>query len=350
MKYVVMTTRHHEGFSLWNSKVNEFNSVNYGPHRDIVREFVDACHEEDMKIGFYSSLMDWHNEDGWRAATDSEARRRFNEYIYELNRELLTNYGKIDILWYDMANPMESYEGWNSLEMNQRLRELQPDIIINNRSRLDEDFGTPEGAILARDGDWEACMTFNNISWCYSDPEQIKAYSYTPQQIIHMLSRCATNKGNLLLNIGPEPDGSVPKEAIEPLEAVGRWMKANERAVYSGLVDCGNNTAGGNGVCSVTCNGKSVFLWNFLWPTDGKMGIGGYMNSPKTVRYVHNGEPIEFEHKGHRVILKNLPKKSPAPELGIAVIEMEFEEKPEYCFCSYYPQFNGGRAFIDKRI
>ncbi|MDR2505173.1 MAG: alpha-L-fucosidase, partial [Oscillospiraceae bacterium] len=132
-RYMVLTTRHHEGFSMWDSAVNPYNSANYGAKRDIVREFVEACRAYNLRIGFYSSLMDWHHPDGARCAYDSEARKRFTDYIYELNRELLTQYGKIDILWYDVARPMEHCEGWNSLEMNQRFRELQPDIIINNR-------------------------------------------------------------------------------------------------------------------------------------------------------------------------------------------------------------------------
>nr|MBQ4318326.1 alpha-L-fucosidase [Clostridia bacterium] len=136
MKYMVLTTRHHEGFSLWDSKVNPYNSVNYGPHRDIVREFVDACREFGLGIGFYSSCMDWHHPDSWKCAFDPEANRRFTDYIYELNRELLTNYGKIDILWYDVSRPMESHEGWNAVEINQKLRKLQPGLIINNRIKL----------------------------------------------------------------------------------------------------------------------------------------------------------------------------------------------------------------------
>ena len=141
MKYMVLTTRHHEGFSLWDSKVNPYNSVNYGCHRDIVKEFVEACRKYDLKIGFYSSIMDWHHPDGEKCENDPEARRRFLDYIEALNTELLTNYGKIDILWYDVAQPMESWEAWDSLARNQRLRALQPDIIINDRSRLPEDFG-----------------------------------------------------------------------------------------------------------------------------------------------------------------------------------------------------------------
>ncbi|MCK5759393.1 MAG: alpha-L-fucosidase, partial [Clostridiales bacterium] len=200
MKYMVMTTRHHEGFSLWDSKANPYNSVNYGPKRDIVKEFVDACREFDLKIGFYSSLMDWHHPDSWKCAYDKDARNRFNKYIEELNTELLTNYGKIDILWYDVAWPMESPEGWNSLEMNQHLRALQPHIIINNRSQLPEDFSTPEEHIIASDIDWEACMTFNGLSWGYVDSAQAVNFSYTPHQIIKLINTCTYGGGNLLLN------------------------------------------------------------------------------------------------------------------------------------------------------
>lgn len=218
-KYCVLTTRHHEGFSLWNSKVNPYNSYNYCG-RDIVREFVDACRKYDLRVGLYSSLMDWHHPDGWKCAFDPDARRRFTDYIEAINTELLTNYGKIDILWYDMPYPMQSSEGWNSINRNNRLRQLQPDMLINNRSKLQEDFLTPEESIKPADGAyWEACMTFNGISWGYLDPDQAMPYSYTPQKIITMLNKCTANGGNLLLNIGPSADGSVPSEAIEPLNS-----------------------------------------------------------------------------------------------------------------------------------
>ena len=234
MKYMVLTSRHHEGFSLWDSKVNPYNSVNYGPKRDIVKEFVEACREQDLRFGFYTSLMDWHHPDGGAAAYDSAARKRFNDYIYALNEELLTKYGKIDILWYDVARPMEHWEGWNSVEMNQRLRAIQPDIIINNRSRLDEDFGTPEERVSAeKDKDWEACMTFNGLSWGYIDSTQVGPFSYNAQRILKMLSTCSSGEGNLLLNIGPAPDGSVPPEAVEPLTTTGKWLEKYGEAAWT---------------------------------------------------------------------------------------------------------------------
>lgn len=346
MKYMVLTTRHHEGFCLWDSKANPYNAVNYGPKRDIVREFVDACREYGLKIGFYSSLMDWHHPDGWRCAFDQEARKRFTDYIRALNTELLTQYGKIDILWYDVALPMTSWEGWDSLERNQYLRSLQPDIIINDRSRLDEDFGTPEEHVTAADRDWEACMTFNGLSWGYVDAKQAAPYSYNAQRILKMLQTCAVGCGNLLLNIGPAPDGSVPPEAVEPLTQVGAWLAENGRAVYGRLT---KNTGwtdslfGGNGITSASSGGKSVYLWNWIWPQNGEMALGGYLDAPKAVRLLKDGTPLKFEHRGHRILLKDLPKDAPDKHAGVSVIELEFDAPPRYLFASYYPQLQGGK-------
>jgi len=349
MKYMVMTTRHHEGFSLWDSKANPYNSVNYGPKRDIVREFVDACHEYDLKIGFYSSLMDWHHPDSWKCAYGKDARYRFNKYIEELNTELLTNYGKIDILWYDVSWPMESPEGWNSLELNQKMRTLQPHIIINNRSKLEEDFSTPEEHVTASDKDWEACMTFNGISWGYVDSAQAANYSYTPQQIIKMIHTCTYGGGNLLLNIGPKPDGSVPEDAIEPLTKVGEWLNENGKAVYGKMTrntDRHLPSFRSNGVGGASFDGKSIYLWNWIWPSNGEMVIGGYSTKPKSVKFVKTGNNIDFEYKDHRIILKNLPAKSLDKVLGITVIEMEFNCMPDYAFASRYPQLHGGKKLI----
>lgn len=341
MKYMVLTTRHHEGFSLWNSKVNPYNSVNLGPKRDIVKEFVEACREYDLRIGFYSSLMDWHHPDSWRCAFDSEARKRFTDYIAELNRELLTQYGKIDILWYDVPRPMENWEGWDSLERNQMLRELQPDIIINNRSRLDEDFCTPEGHITAEDRDWEACMTFNDISWGYLDSKQAAPYSYSPQRIIQMLNKTCWGGGNLLLNIGPRPDGSVPEEAIEPLTTVGRWLKENGEAVYGKLDRSMFWRANGVSKCSAYEN--TIYFWNYIWPSDGTMTFCGLNTKVEKISLLNDGSNINFEQDGHRIILKELPKTGPDKIANIAVIKIVFAEKPEFHPNIYYPQLHGGQ-------
>ena len=342
-KYMVLTTRHHEGFSLWDSKVNPYNSVNYGPHRDIVREFVDACREFDLKIGFYSTCMEWHHPDSGICAYDTEARRRYTQYLKDINTELLTQYGKIDILWYDVPSPMESWEGWDSLERNQYLRSLQPDIIINDRSRLDEDFGTPEEHITPSEHDWEACMTFNGISWGYVDSDQALPYSYTPQRIVAMLQTCCERGGNLLLNVGPKPDGSVPYEVIDPLKKVGEWLKVNGEAVYGILNKTYGNEYQLNGVSRPSSKGNTIYMWNKIWaPYNGKMVLSGLFDTPEKISFI-DGTPIKFEKKGDRIFLYDLPEKNPDPILNIPLIKLEFNCKPRYRFASYFPQLNVGR-------
>ena len=349
MKYMVMTTRHHEGFSLWDSKVNPYNSVNYGPHRDIVREFVDACREFGLKIGFYSSLMDWHHPDGWRCAFDTQARARFNAYITELNRELLTNYGKIDILWYDVSQPMENWEGWDSLERNQLMRQLQPGIIIDNRSKLDEDFGTPEEHLTAENRDWEACMTFNGISWGYVDSAQAAPYGYNAQRILKMLNTVTAGGGNLLLNIGPMPDGSVPLEARVPLTTVGKWLAENGQAVYGKKLKSKINAA--SGVAGTSADGSRIYLWNWIWPSGGEMAIGGFASPLRAVRLLKDGSPLAFEQRGQRILLKNLPATPPDTHAGVTVLELDFDGEPEFHFASYFPQLHGGVDYAgDQKI
>ena len=345
MKYMVMTTRHHEGFSLWDSKANPYNSVNYGPKRDIVREFVDACREFDLGIGFYSSLMDWHHPDGGRAAYDSAARKRFNDYIWALNDELLTNYGKIDILWYDVAMPMEHWEGWNSVEMNQHMRSLQPDLIINNRSRLDEDFGTPEEHITPdmNNRDWEACMTFNGLSWGYMDSAQVAPFSYSPKQILKMLSTCANGGGNLLLNIGPPPDGSVPAEAVAPLTAVGKWLEANGEAAY-GKMTRNRGWGVGSGTCWKSQKGSDIYLWNAVWPLEGDMFVGGFAGKLKSATILATGESLSFTQKKYRIHLTGLPKDPPDKITGVTVIKLSFDGPVESVGFSATPPLNGGQV------
>ena len=351
MKYMVLTTRHHDGFSLWDSKVNPFNSVNYGPHRDIVREFVDACHEFDLKVGFYSSLMDWNHPDGYKCAYDEAARRRFLDYIEALNVELLSNYGKIDILWYDVAQPLVGYNGWDSLTRNQHLRALQPDIIINDRSYLDEDFGTPEGEIRPVERDWEACMTFNGFSWGYINPEKAKPYSYSAQQILLMVQKCAANGGNLLLNIGPGPDGSAPSDAIEPLTTVGKWLEAHKEAVYGPHAKGMELDEIGNGNTNQTAapDRKTYYVWNWIWPDFSEITLCS-ATAPKRITIMETGEEIKFEHKGHRILLKGLPLECPDKICNIGVLKVEFDEAPKHRFAAYLPHFTEGKDYTDGNM
>ena len=359
-KYAVMTTRHHEGFSLWDSKVNPFNSMNYCG-RDLVREFCESCRKYGLKIGLYSSLMDWRHPDGWKCMNDPEARKRFTDYLEALNVELLSNYGKIDILWYDMPYPHMSYEQWDSVGRNSRLRKLQPDILINNRSRMHEDFYTPEETLNLPAGDaarvanngayWEACMTFNGFSWGYVDAAQAQPYAFSAQQIAKTLIKCTYNGGNLLLNIGPAGDGSVPADGVEPLKKLGTWLRQNGEALYGPKSREHEVKVFLNQVTSgvATPDAKTVYAFNYIWPKTGEMNFGNIKTPPRRITLLTTGEELEFEVHDYRIRLKNLPEHSPDDILGIAVLKLEFDEPFKSFFGCYYPQMTDGVDFSDGK-
>ena len=342
MKYVVMTTKHHEGFCLWDSKMTDYNSVKRGPKRDIVAEFVAACREYGLKIGFYYSLMDWHHPDGGRCAYDLEARNRFIDYTQGCVRELMTNYGKIDILWYDVSEPLQSHEGWDSLRMNQMARELQPDLIINDRSRLDEDFGTPEGHVSPEKRDWEACMTFNGISWGYVDSSQALPDSYNVRGILKMLLTACAGKGNLLLNIGPTPDGSVPEEAIKPLQDTGKWIEKYADVIYP-LSDRWR-TGHLAGWVNATRRGNKIYVWTKIWPHE-PAGLAGITTPLKSACLLPDRTPLKFEQVDQRIVLTDLPEKCPDTIANMAIIELEFDEEPVHKGCSQTAALNQGKVF-----
>src|SRR5881628_2005889 len=200
-KYMVMTTKHHEGFCNFDTKLTNYCAPKQGPGRDLVAEYVDAARTEGRRVGFYYSLMDWHHPDGARCATDEAARQRFVEYTHGLVRELMTNYGKIDILWYDVDWPLDA-KGWESEKMNGMVFKLQPDIIVNNRNGLPGDFSTPEQEIRATKAGraWESCMTMND-SWGYQRADDNWKSAKT---LVRNVVECAQGGGNYLLNIGPK--------------------------------------------------------------------------------------------------------------------------------------------------
>src|SRR6266478_3669850 len=191
---------------------------------DLAREYVEAARAEGLRFGFYYSLMDWHHPDGARCATNEDARKRFVDDTHGLIRELMTNYGKVDVLWYDVSWPLDAH-GWESERMNKMVFELQPDIIVNNRNALPGDFSTPEQEIVAdkRGRAWESCMTLNE-RWGYHQADDAWKTSKT---IVRNLVYCAHDAGNYLLNIGPKPDGSIPEESVRILTEVGRWTSRN---------------------------------------------------------------------------------------------------------------------------
>jgi alpha-L-fucosidase len=301
MKYMVMTTKHHEGFCHFNSKLTDYCATKRGPGRDLVQEFVDAARAEGLRVGFYYSLMDWHHPDGAKCKTDEAARRRFVDYIHGQVNELMSNYGKIDILWYDVPWPLDA-KGWESVEMNKMVRKVQPDIIINNRSKIPEDFDTPEQRIVASaDRPWESCMTMND-SWGYHAADDGWK---TPKTIIRNLITCARDGGNYLLNIGPKPDGSIPAESVRILTAVGEWM-SKYGSTIRGADICQDKR--GNYV-SFTRKGNTLFAHVHYYPGETVV-IGNLLNKVNAAKMVATGQPVKFQQDDFRVRLTGLPKTS----------------------------------------
>jgi alpha-L-fucosidase len=331
-KYMVMTTKHHEGFCHWDSKLTDYNAVKQGPKRDLVREYVDAARAEGLRVGFYYSLMDWHHPDGAKCKTDEAARKRFVEYTHGLIRELLTNYGKIDVLWYDVSWPLTA-EGWESERMNEMIFALQPEIIVNNRNGLDGDFATPEQRIQASEAGraWESCMTLND-SWGFNRGDD--AWK-TPKTIVDNLATCARGGGNYLLNIGPEPDGSVPSETVAVLETVGRWLDTNGESIYG----TERGQLGGNTNANYTRRGNTLYIHQHYWPghtpaaewlsfyrPEVVVAIGGLKAKAKSARLLKTGQKVDFTQDDFTLRLTGLPLQ--APDQPATVIEVECETEP----------------------
>jgi alpha-L-fucosidase len=316
MRYMVMTTKHHEGFCLFNSKLTDYCALHLGPGRDLVQEYVDAARAENMRVGFYYSLMDWHQPDWRLAKADPAARKRFVDYTHGQIRELMANYGKIDILWYDMPVPLDA-EGWRSAEMNDMVFKLQPDILVNNRNLLPGDFSTPEQSTQPGKDDWESCMTIND-SWAYLAGDNNWK---SAQQLVQNLVECTRDGGNYLLDIGPRADGSVPEPAIARLQEIGRWLRRNGEAVY-GTQKC-LFPHGNIGV--YTRRGRTLYTVIYFWPGN-TMTVGGVWCTIKSARFLATGRPVQFVQKGSQLIFSGLPDV--APDTPVTVIAAECDAEP----------------------
>ena len=330
-KYMVMTTKHHEGFCNFETKLTNYCAPKQACGRDLVAEFVEAARAEGLRVGFYYSLMDWHHPDGARCLTDESARVRFVEYTHGLIRELMTQYGKIDVLWYDVDWPL-SPEQWESEKMNKMVFELQPDIIVNDRNGLPGDFTTPEQEINpAKAGrSWETCMTMNE-SWGYQKADTDWKSSET---IVRNLSTCAHDAGNYLLNIGPKPDGSVPEESVRILTEVGEWMDKNGSAIYQSD-RCQSDW---HVYANYTRKGNTLYLHIYHWPGEtpasswlefynppSVIAIGGLRAKVKSARLFASGKPVAFEQGDQYVRFTGLPIAAPDSPVTVLAIECDAE-------------------------
>ena len=318
MKYMVLTTRNHDGFCLFDTKTTDFNVTNSPAGRDLLAEFADACHAADMPMGFYYSLQTWR-QPGCLTRSIIGPLSYYRELVDEAHeqiRELCTNYGKVDVLWFDGFRP-DSAEVWRSDELYALARGLQPEILINNRGGADGDFGTPENTITPERRPWESCYTMNE-TWAYAPGDP--AWK-TPVQLIRLLVSCAAKNGNLLLNIPADPDGRFPDKGVRRLRAIGQWMRTHGEAIYGSLVA---PIAPGNGWA--TRSGSTLHLFVGRWPGP-TLAFAWLKNRVLSARVMGTGHVARVEQRGDRVFLHDLPEHAPDPLLP--VIEFELEGEPE---------------------
>ncbi|WP_406448304.1 alpha-L-fucosidase [Streptomyces sp. NBC_00876] len=264
MKYAVLTAKHHDGFCLFDSALTDYTSLHSGIGRDLVREFLDAFRSRGIRVGLYYSLLDWHHPDYPHYGDEHHPHRddpahaghvadldSYRRFLHGQIRELCTDYGPLDILWFDFSYPDMGPAQWGAQEIVDMVRDLQPDVLIDNRletsggglgsiatntpNPYSGDFVSPEqvipvDGIRGQDGmpvPWEACVTLNN-SWGHCADDGLWK---TPQQLITKLVECVAKGGNLLLNIGPRPDGTLQPEAEQRLRAIGAWLDTNGESI-----------------------------------------------------------------------------------------------------------------------
>ncbi len=306
MGYVVLTTKHHDGFCLWDSALTDFTSV-AACGRDLVREFVDALHAEGLKVGLYHSLIDWHHPHftvDWnhprRDDVDAHALNEgrdmavYREYLHGQVRELLTAYGDIDYLFFDFTYPEEKEgwagkgaDAWDSEALLALCRELQPEMLVNDRLGIPADFVTPEQyqptSPLVRDGEplvWEACQTLNG-SWGYHrDNTDQKSAALLAQMLVDSVSM----GGNMLLNVGPDGRGAIAQRDAATLAEIGEWMRLHRDAV----VGAGHASFAPPREGVYTLCGDRLYLSLFSWPL-GYVHLPGLAGRVSYARLLNDG-------------------------------------------------------------
>jgi len=312
MKYAVITAKHHDGFCLFDSKYTDYKISTYMPGRDLIKEFVEAFRNEGLKVGFYYSLIDWHHKDYPNVGNHpmrgnekwSEKEYDWDNYLKYMHNqveELVTHYGKIDILWLDYSFGDYKGEKWKAETLVNMVRNHQPEIILNNRLVINEgvsskarefkgygDFETPEQGIpeeglqdtYGNPIPWETCLTLNN-NWGYHKTDnQWKS----AEKIIHALVNCVSKNGNLLLNVGPDARGRIPEESVKTLKAVGKWMDTNGKSVYG----CGKSALDNPEWGYTTQNGNKLYL-HWAHPTIGPLNLKGYADKTRQAILLHDG-------------------------------------------------------------
>jgi alpha-L-fucosidase len=308
MKYIVFTSKHHDGFCMWNTEYSDHNIMNSPFKRDVMKELSDACKKQQMALGFYHSTCDWHHPDFPRTSPGGKTRRsisnldRYTEYLKNQSVEIISKYGPLLVMWYDVPQEFDSIRGQGVID---RIRKVQPGILVNDRTGAKGDFDTPEQRIgsFQIERPWETCMTIAG-QWAWKPNDQLK----TPEQCLQTLIRCAGGDGNLLFNVGPMPDGRIEPSQAERLREMGHWLEKYGASVYG--------TRGGPfipGPWGVSTRKENLIYLHLLgWEKKtSQFIIPDFGVGIKRCRIL-NGPEIEFEKQNAGYLLQ-LPETSIQP-------------------------------------
>jgi alpha-L-fucosidase len=353
MKYAVLTTKHHEGFCLFDSKYTDYKATNTAAHRDLVREYVNAFRAKGLKIGFYYSLLDWHHPDytmdnahplvqldgsdaAYARLNKGRDMAKYRAYLRNQITELLTNYGKIDVLWLDWSwgkDDQKTGHGkgasdWGSVELVKLIRKLQPGIIINNRMDVNEyeggsDFESPEQVstkeLEAYKGKtWETCQTFSGSWGYYRDENSWK----THRQILDLLITSVSNGGNLILNVGPTARGEFDFRARNALDSLAYWMHANDRAIYHCTYAPAEYKIPENTKLTYNPGTKRLYVFLYDYPQNGKLVLPGYEGKIKYAQFLNDDSELLYKPSGNGDLELALPAPINKPRYDITVVEL----------------------------
>jgi alpha-L-fucosidase len=323
MKYVVLTSRNHDGFCLFDTKTTDFNATRGPAGRDLLAEFADACHAAEMRMGFYYSLMSWRHAGCLQRDASQYREPEFYKSMvdeaHEQVRELTTNYGRLDILWFDCMRPGDP-SIWRSEELVRMTRKNQPGILVNDRAGVHGDFGTPENETTAQSGPWEACFTMTD-TWGHAPGDRNWK---TSRELVNLLMSCAARSGNLILNLPPDGDGRFPAEGVDRLRDIGRWMNANGEAIHgttSAPIGHAVNIIG-PGQGWATMRGNVIYLAAVRWQ-GSTFRFGWLRNRVISARVLGTNYEARVEQEGDRVWLHDLPEYAPDPLLSIIAITVD---------------------------
>jgi alpha-L-fucosidase len=335
-RYCVFTTRHHDGYCLWKSATTDYTSTLQAPKRDFVLEYVTACRKEGLRVGLYYSLADWRVPAYWLGPQkDPAGWKTFCSYVHAQVKELLTQYGKIDVIWFDGAWP-HSAEDWGSKTLIENIRKWQPGILINNRldsseqvggpeqagaSNLLGDFGTPEHQIVAETArPWESCQVTTWRLWGYARGEHYRS----AEQLLDFLCESSSKGGNLLLNIGPDENGKIPNPAIGALISIGQWLKEYGEAIYgtqagdlTEFVTYGYQTRRAN----------TLYLIYRFWPKNHVARVPGISTPCREATLLGTQTLLTIQSTEDGLELHGLPVES--PNKLFPVIRLQFDEAPQ---------------------